>query len=134
MRRLVVLVLLLGVSAGPVWASRSIEGKPVDITDDMMNRYQLRPPLTKFARGMGNLFTGWMEVPYNIQKEYEDRDTATSLLIGTGLGVIKGVVRTGVGFYEMLTFWLPYPPRYAPILPTLGYFDKQTKRSRLLLE
>lgn len=133
-RRLLAFTLILMIAGPLAEASRSIEGRPVDITDDMMNRYQLRPVVNKFARGVGNLFTGWLEVPLNIQKQYDERDTATSLLAGTGIGIAKGFVRTGVGLYEMLTFWLPYPPRFGPVLPTLGYFDKRAKRPPLLLE
>jgi hypothetical protein len=39
-----------------------------------------------------------------------------------------------VGLYEAVTFFLPYPENFAPILPTLPYFEKNKKRRPLPLE
>lgn len=133
MWRLLAVVLTLLV-AGPAMASRSVGGQPVDLTDEMMGRYNLHPLVNKLARGTSNLVGGWLEVPLNVQKRYDENDTVVSLLTGTGIGMVKGVVRTGVGLFEMLTFWLPYPPRYGPILPTLEYYKRKRPRRELLLE
>lgn len=115
-------------------AERARQAQGTDLTDEFLLRHQLHPVVEKLARGTGNLFFGWMEVPLTIQKRYSTTDAATSLLNGTAIGAVKGVVRTGVGAYEILTFWLPYPPRYAPILPTLDYFKRSERRQPLLLE
>jgi putative exosortase-associated protein (TIGR04073 family) len=133
-RRLVAVGVVLMMAAGPAFASRPMDDRPLDITDDILARTQLRPPLNKLGRGVANFFTGWLEVPWNIKKEYDTHDTAASLMTGTGIGIIKGAVRTGVGLYEALTFWLPYPPRFEPVLPTLGYFDKRKEPPSLLSE
>jgi len=47
---------------------------------------------------------------------------------------VKGAVRTAVGAYETVTFFLPYPEEFAPILPTLEYYQHSTKRKPLPLE
>jgi hypothetical protein len=39
-----------------------------------------------------------------------------------------------VGLYETVTFFLPYPEDFAPILPTLEYYNKSPGRRRLPLE
>lgn len=119
------MILTSGVGSPSVeGAERTGQARGTDLTDEFLLRHQLHPVIEKLARGTGNFFCGWLEVPLNIQRRYSTTDTATSLLSGTAIGAIKGVARTGVGLYEMLTFWFPYPPRYAPILPTLDYFKQ----------
>ncbi len=105
-----------------------------DRVDEMMGRYNLQPAFDKLGRGVSNALFGWLEVPVNIDKRYSMSDTAGSWLTGAGIGVVKGVVRTGVGVYEAVTFFLPYPENFAPILPTLPYFQKTGKRKPLPLE
>ena len=106
-----------------------------DPADELLLRYNLHPAFEKLGRGIGNTLTGWLEFPLNIEKRYTAADTATSLFTGAVFGIVKSVVRTGVGLYETATFWLPYPERYAPILPTLDYFKRAgTRRELPLLE
>lgn len=129
-------IIVMGcLSAVPATAAeRARQSQNTDVTDELLLRYQLHPAIEKLARGTGNVLGGWLEVPLNIQKRYSEADTATSILSGTVTGAIKGVVRTGVGAYEMLTFLLPYPPDYAPILPTLEYFKRTGRRQEPLWE
>ena len=84
-------------------------------------------PLTKLGRGLSNLTFGWLEVPQNLDKGYEQRpdDVATGLFTGAVAGLGKTVQRMGVGAYETLTFWLPAPAEYEPILPPLKYFTQR---------
>ena len=106
-----------------------------DRTDEVLLRYNLHPAFEKLGRGLGNTVGGWLELPLNIQKRYAPGDAASSIFTGAVLGLVKGAVRTGVGAYEVVTFWLPYPEHYAPILPTLEYFNRaDTRREPLLLE
>jgi len=105
-----------------------------DQVDELMTRYNLHPAFEKLGRGLSNAFGGWLEVPYNIDKHYAPGDTGGSFFTGTAHGLFKGLVRTGVGLYETVTFFLPYPEDYAPILPTLEYFKHNTKRKPLPLE
>ncbi len=105
-----------------------------DRVDEMLGRYNLQPAFEKLGRGVSNALFGWLEVPVNIDKRYSTSDTAGSWITGAGLGLVKGVIRTGVGVYEAVTFFLPYPENFAPILPTLPYFQKTSKRKPLPLE
>ena len=105
-----------------------------DRVDQFMARYELHPAFQKAGRGLSNLFMGWLELPLNLEKKYSPSDAGASLMTGLAYGVFKGAIRTGVGAYETVTFFLPYPEDYAPILPTIEYFRKSTKRRPLLLE
>ena len=105
-----------------------------DKTDEVLLRYNLYPALEKFGRGVGNALGGWLEFPLNIHKRYTKADTGASLFTGAAVGLVKGVIRTGVGVYETVTFFLPYPEEFAPILPTLEYFKRSELRKPLLLE
>ena len=105
-----------------------------DATDRAMMQYHVYPACEKLGRGLGNAVGGWLEIPYQIQQRYAERDAASSLFTGAVIGLVKGVVRTGVGIYETVTFWLPLPEQFAPILPTLPYFNKAEPRKPLLLE
>lgn len=105
-----------------------------DRVDEVMGRYNLQPAFEKGGRGLSNVLFGWLEIPLNIDRRYSPHDNVGSMLTGAGIGVFKGVVRTGVGLYETLTFFLPYPENFAPILPTLEYFQKASRRKPLPLE
>lgn len=127
-----VCTLWLGAVSG--WSDTAATPQPSqDRVDAVMGRY-LHPPLAKFGRGVSNVLGGWLEVPVNIQQRYATTDTAGSLVTGAVYGLIKGLVRTGVGVYETATFFLPCPKHFAPILPTLAYFQRDTKRQSLPLE
>ena len=105
-----------------------------DPVDSVMGRYNLQPAFEKLGRGVSNLLGGFLEVPLNIHKRYAASDTGGSFLTGAAVGIFKGFVRTGVGAYETVTFFLPYPENFAPILPTQEYFQHHTKREPLPLE
>ncbi len=136
-RRLWVTGLILALSIGTprAWGLEdpgSYRGP--DRVDEALGRYNLHPSFQKLGRGLSNFLAGWMEVPLAWDKNYAPSDTAGSLITGTFYGLVKGVVRTGVGAYETVTFFLPYPENFAPILPTLPYFQKTAKRRPLPLE
>lgn len=122
--------------AGPVAlaAEQQQTGRNTDQVDQLMGKYNLHPAFNKLGRGVSNALAGWMEIPYNTGKYYNASDTGGSFFTGVAQGVFKGVVRTAVGFYETVTFFLPYPEDYAPILPTLPYFEQHKKRKPLPLE
>jgi putative exosortase-associated protein (TIGR04073 family) len=81
-------------------------------------------PFIKLGRGLSNFAFGWMEVPINMKYGYEHRDQAAGLFGGFMLGAAKGLGRTAIGLFETLTFWLPQPDYYGPILPPLEYFQR----------
>ena len=132
---LVSLMCLVSVGTLPAWAEMpSAAARSQDRVDEMMGRYNLHPAFEKLGRGVSNALGGWLEIPLNVDQRYSTSDTGGSFLTGTAYGVVKGIVRTGVGLYETVTFFLPYPENFAPILPTLPYFQKHTRRNPLPLE
>lgn len=122
---LVAVTVVLGVchnAWGDGAGTSAIDGR--DQTEVWLQRAHAYPAAEKLGRGLSNALGGWLEIPSTIEQRYARTDTFGSLLTGAVLGTLKGVVRTGVGVYEAVTFFLPIPPHFAPILPTLGSFDE----------
>jgi len=130
------MLLLMGAClAAHAWAdfeSPSATGR--DRVEEMLGRYNLHPAFEKLGRGASNALLGWLELPLAVDQRYSKSDVVGSTLTGVALGAFKGAVRMGVGVYEVVTFFLPYPEHFAPILPTLPYFQKTPKRKLLPLE
>jgi putative exosortase-associated protein (TIGR04073 family) len=121
------------VGASAAWAE--LPPPPAqDRVDEVMGRYNLHPAFNKLGRGVANALGGWLEIPLNIGQRMSSSDTGGSFFTGVAYGLFKGIVRTGVGVYETATFFLPYPEDFAPILPTLAYFQKQGRRQSLPFE
>ena len=70
----------------------------------------------KLGRGIGNILTGWIEVPKNIYDTSVESNVFAGLTLGTVKGVGKTVMRTVIGVYETATFPLPVPEDYKPII------------------
>ena len=128
------LVLVAWCSVPAAWAEPGAATPGPDRIDDAMSRYNIQPALEKLGRGLANLFGGWLEIPYNIHVRASQSDTAGSYFTGAAHGLVRGVVRTAVGAYETVSFFIPYPEDYAPILPTQAYFNKTNRKERLPLE
>lgn len=116
-------------------ASAAVEVQPAqsDRVDAWLTKYHVHPAFDKLGRGLGNTFGGWLEVPLQIQRRYTPRDPVTTFFTGGLVGLAKGVVRTTVGLYEAVTFFIPYPEQYAPILPPLEYYTQDKTRYRGVL-
>ena len=126
---------LLSACSAPAWAAyHPSSGAESDRIEQTMTRFGIQPAMDKLGRGASNLLFGFLEVPYTIHQHTVQSDTAGSWLAGAARGTVRGVIRTAVGAYETVTFLLPYPEDFAPILPTLPYFDKRVRRERLPLE
>ena len=127
---------LLGIIAvPPVWGHpHPVNLQDQDAVEKTLGRYGLHPVFEKFGRGVSNVLGGWLEIPLNIQTRYAEDDRMASLATGTLYGVVKGIVRTGVGVYETVTCFLPYPADFRPILPTIAYFRKKDRHQPLLWE
>lgn len=120
------------LGAARLWAEEpAVTTGRGDRVDEMLGRYNLYPAFEKLGRGASNLLGGWLEIPYNVQTRHSPSDTGGSLFTGLAHGVLKACVRTGVGAYEIVTFFLPYPENFAPILPTLPYYQKAAREAPL---
>ena len=100
--------------------------KAADPAEAFMLKHNLYHAAAKLGRGVANVLTGWVEIPIQMQNYYVPNDTGTSLFTGAAVGLARGVIRTGVGAYETVTFFLPYPEGFAPILPPLEHIRSYT--------
>jgi putative exosortase-associated protein (TIGR04073 family) len=103
--------LLLLWSGVPAWGEEPAAAG--QSSGDPSIAYQIG---AKFARGATNFATGWIEVPKQIYLVGQHE----GWLMGSFRGPIDGlgmfVARTVAGAYEVLTFPLPIPPQYQPML------------------
>ena len=73
-------------------------------------------PIRKLGRGVANTLTGPLELPRNIVSVTEEEGYAAGLTYGILKGIAWSVLRTTVGIYETITFPIPLPSNYDPIL------------------
>ncbi len=73
-------------------------------------------PIRKISRGIANTITGVLELPLKVVEVTEDE----GYIAGATYGVMKGIgwalLRTAVGVYETVTFIIPLPFHYEPVL------------------
>ena len=72
--------------------------------------------MTKLGRGVLNVVDAVTEIPGTIMRESNANGIGSGLTKGTFTGVINTVVRGVVGVYEVVTFPIPVPQGYEPIL------------------
>jgi putative exosortase-associated protein (TIGR04073 family) len=70
----------------------------------------------KLGRGAVNTLTGWIEIPKNMAKQWRNYDPFTGIIVGGVEGAAWGVGRTATGLYDMVTFCLPIPEDYQPLM------------------
>ena len=84
--------------------------------DEMRDASQSGMMLHKLGRGVVNLFTGIVEIPKNMAREWKRTDPVTGLTVGFFKGLGWGWTRTIAGGYEILTSPFPAPPGYVPLM------------------
>ncbi len=100
-----VLAVALLMLAGPAWAGT---GAPNEDTGGRV--------ATKLFRGIANAATGWMEIPKQISLVWQESGPGTGLSWGLAKGVGYAVARSVAGAYEIVTFLVPVPADYRPIM------------------
>jgi putative exosortase-associated protein (TIGR04073 family) len=73
-------------------------------------------PFTKLGRGVANTLTGVVEVPKNIYTTSVEDNALAGVTLGLVKGVGMGIARIATGLFEVVTFPLPVPEGYKPIL------------------
>ena len=73
-------------------------------------------PIRKFGRGVANLITSPFEIPKSIQEKLYDEGPVAALTYGLFDGIYKFVLRGVVGVYETVSFPIPFPTDYEPIV------------------
>ena len=71
---------------------------------------------TKLTRGAANFTTGWMELPKQMYLVGQREGWVTGALRGPIDGLGMFIARTIAGAYEVLTFPVPLPANYQPML------------------
>ncbi len=101
----VVVVLVLGITLATqsAWAV----GAEVDTGVGVV---------TKLFRGIINAATGWMEIPKQMVLVGQDSGPGPAVTWGLIKGVGYAVGRSVVGAYEIVTFPMPIPEGYRPIM------------------
>lgn len=66
-------------------------------------------PIHKMGRGLVNVLTGWIEIPKQVDLGRHKENPITGILGGFFRGATLGLLRTGVGVYETITFPMAYP-------------------------
>ena len=72
-------------------------------------------PVDKLGRGLANMVTGVLALPGSIA-EGAHENGASGAAVGLGKGIARTIARELVGVYEFVTFPLPAPRGYRPIL------------------
>jgi len=106
MRFCTILLLVLFVSAGVARAEND-PSYAEDVVQDMSS---------KLNRGVWNILTGWIEIPRQMIKSGHDRGWWAVLPVGIPAGAMMTVGRTGVGAFEVVTFFIPFDDSYGPIM------------------
>ncbi len=73
-------------------------------------------PQRKLQRGFLNVALSPIEISHELSKEVRNDTFPPSWVAGLGRGSIYAVGRALVGIYEMVTFPIPYPANYKPVL------------------
>jgi putative exosortase-associated protein (TIGR04073 family) len=73
-------------------------------------------PQRKLQRGFLNVALSPFEISNELSKEIRNDTMPPSWVAGLGRGAFYTVGRALVGVYEMVTFPLPYPANYKPVL------------------
>lgn len=73
-------------------------------------------PIRKLSRGLVNTAFGWVEIPAEIFREAERSADVGGFMIAPFKGLFKAIGRTVVGVYEVVTFIIPIPSRYRPLI------------------
>ena len=82
----------------------------------MATQCYAQSPMKKLGRGLANILTGWIELPKNMYDTSGEENMLSGITMGMAKGIGMTIVRTGAGVYETITFPLPIPEDYEPVL------------------
>lgn len=76
-----------------------------DPSQDIHNPTVFERRVTKLGRGVSNVLFGWTEIPMTWDTKMKQGKSLTYLLsTAPVIGIVRGVMRTGTGVYEIFTF------------------------------
>jgi putative exosortase-associated protein (TIGR04073 family) len=80
--------------------------------------------MRKLGRGVANSLTGIVEVPKKVYLISKNDNLAMGLTWGLVKGAAVGLLRTTAGLYETVTFPIPAPADYEPIIHPEFVFEE----------
>ncbi len=100
-----------------LWGGQPAQAEEPSLVSQEVNESPASEKIaTKLVRGVANFTTGWVELPKQIYLVGRNEGWATGALRGPIDGFGMSIARTLAGAYEVLTFPLPIPPQYQPML------------------
>ena len=73
-------------------------------------------PTAKFGRGLTNIVSAPGEYLVQMEKLRKDHDPFTMFFGGLAKGTVMLLARELGGIYELVTFLIPIPPHYKPLM------------------
>lgn len=127
MKYLLILFVCIMISAGLAASSFADENDNA-ATLVNSNNYQSNNivlAVDKLGRGVLNTVFGVVEIPKQSIKRAVDTNSSYGYISGFFLGIGYFILRELSGVYEIVTFPIPVPAGYAPVIdPILGYKPK----------
>lgn len=72
------------------------------------------PRLTKAKVGLANVATGWLELPKEVARTYNQANLPFAITGGVIKGVVHALGRTGAGLWDLVTAPIPSEPIPTP--------------------
>lgn len=100
------LYAVVGMLAASICFSSSIaQAQSYDPDQDIPKPTVFEKRVEKLGRGINNVLLGWLEIPVTWDHKMKQGKPLTYLLTTAPLiGLVRGVMRTGTGVYEIFTF------------------------------
>lgn len=76
----------------------------------------------KLVRGMSNIVTSPIEIFYRISEAYKSDGVGNAVTYGLLKGICMFPFRATMGIYEVLTFPVPIPEDYEPVITDPEFF------------
>lgn len=92
------------------------------IVSETRAAYGETPAFRKFRRGFCNILTFYLEVGNQLGKANKEGGMGKAMSLGLVSGLVMSGARALTGVYEVLTFPVPLPPGYEPILKDPEFF------------
>jgi len=73
-------------------------------------------PIKKLGRGIANVTMGWLTFFSTVEDTGKSDGVYAAVTYGILKGFAKAIQRTAVGVYETVSFPIPFPKEYKPIL------------------
>jgi len=96
---LILMAGLLVLTVSPFCVAEGREAMPAEQHD--------ANPGTKLANGLGNVLTGWMEIPRQMSAVTQEQNAFVGCTYGLAKGLVFGTGRTAAGVIDTGTFVIP---------------------------